>query len=246
MLLDDCLPEFDVRTSYAVRIAASPERVYASLRTADFDHWGLTRALSALRALPSFPMAPRETWRRFREGLLRQRFTLKDMLVGGFTLLEERPGEELVLGTVGRFWRSRGELLAVRDSVPRTCVSFRCVLKTCARRARPFHRETMLICFVFFSVVFLRGGTSRHPRQGGALLGASISYPFTAFPTGEAGCILGQNREERMDFPGWIEPDSVNNATAVIAVAAQSHQPLPDKEDTLWHRRQMHSPKKTN
>ena len=112
MLLDDCLPEFDVRTSYAVRIAASPERVYASLRTADFDHWGLTRALYALRALPSFPMAPRETWRRFREGLLRQRFTLKDMLVGGFTLLEERPGEELVLGTVGRFWRSRGELCA--------------------------------------------------------------------------------------------------------------------------------------
>jgi hypothetical protein len=112
MLLDDCLPEFDVRTSYAVRIAASPERVYASLRTADFDHWGLTRALYALRALPSFPMAPRKTWRRFREEILRQRFTLKDMLVGGFTLLEERPGEELVLGTVGRFWRSRGELCA--------------------------------------------------------------------------------------------------------------------------------------
>src|SRR5207302_10186827 len=28
----------------------------------------------------------------------------------GFSLLEERPGEELVLGTVGRFWRARGEL----------------------------------------------------------------------------------------------------------------------------------------
>ncbi|OLC35432.1 MAG: hypothetical protein AUH81_10350 [Candidatus Rokubacteria bacterium 13_1_40CM_4_69_5] len=67
MLLDDCLPEFDVRASYATRIAAPPERVYASLRTADFDHWGLMRALSALRALPAFPAAPRETWRRFRE-----------------------------------------------------------------------------------------------------------------------------------------------------------------------------------
>jgi hypothetical protein len=40
MLLDDYLPEFDVRTSYATRIAASPARVYASLRTANFDHWG--------------------------------------------------------------------------------------------------------------------------------------------------------------------------------------------------------------
>lgn len=39
-------------------------------------------------------------------------FTLNDMLVDGFILLEERPGEELVLGTVGRFWRTRGELCA--------------------------------------------------------------------------------------------------------------------------------------
>ena len=34
------------------------------------------------------------------------------MLSEGFTLLEERPGEELLLGTVGRFWLSRGELCA--------------------------------------------------------------------------------------------------------------------------------------
>ena len=32
------------------------------------------------------------------------------MLSEGFTLLEERPGEQLLLGTVGRFWRARGEL----------------------------------------------------------------------------------------------------------------------------------------
>jgi len=40
MLLDDYLPELDVRTSHATRIAASPARVYASLWTASFDHWG--------------------------------------------------------------------------------------------------------------------------------------------------------------------------------------------------------------
>jgi hypothetical protein len=34
------------------------------------------------------------------------------MLSEGFTLLEERTGEEFVLGTVGRFWRARGELCA--------------------------------------------------------------------------------------------------------------------------------------
>ena len=112
MLLDDYLPEFDVRTSYATRIAASPPRVYASLWTANFDQWGVTRALYAVRTLPSFPARPRETWRRFCDELFRQRFTLDGMLSEGFTLLEERPGEELVLGTVGRFWRASGELCA--------------------------------------------------------------------------------------------------------------------------------------
>jgi len=76
MLLDDYLPEFDVRTSYATRIAASPARVYARLWTANFDHWGVTRALYAVRTLPSFPARPRETWRRFRDELFRKRFTL--------------------------------------------------------------------------------------------------------------------------------------------------------------------------
>jgi hypothetical protein len=113
MLLDDYLPEFDVRTSYATLIAASPARVYASLWTANFDHWGVTRSLYAVRTLPSFPVRPRETWRRFRDELFRQPFTLEGMLSEGFSLLEERPGEELVLGTVGRFWRARGELCAV-------------------------------------------------------------------------------------------------------------------------------------
>jgi hypothetical protein len=57
MLLDDFMPECDVRTSHATRIDAPPERVYACLRTADLDHWGLTRALYALRALAMFAAA---------------------------------------------------------------------------------------------------------------------------------------------------------------------------------------------
>jgi hypothetical protein len=110
MLLDEFLPEFDVRTRHTSRVAASPGRVYASLRTANFDHWGLTRVLYALRTLPSFPVSPRETWRRFRQALGRKHSNIDDMLAGGFTLLGERPDEELVLGTAGRFWRIRGEL----------------------------------------------------------------------------------------------------------------------------------------
>src|SRR3989441_13026353 len=109
MLLDDCLPEFDVRASYATRIAAPPERVYASLRTADFDHWGLMRALSALRALPAFPAAPRETWRRFREELWRQGFTLDNVLAGGFPPPGGRARGGIVPGAGGRFLGRRRE-----------------------------------------------------------------------------------------------------------------------------------------
>ena len=58
-------------------------------------------------------MRPRETWRRFRDELFQRHFALEGMLSEGFALLEERPGKELVLGTVGRFWQARGELCAV-------------------------------------------------------------------------------------------------------------------------------------
>src|SRR5262249_1584830 len=112
MLVDDFLPEFDVRTHHAIRVAAPPDRVYACLWETDFDHWGLTRALYALRTLPAFVSAPGETRRRFLNEVQQQHFTLPDLLAGGFALLDEQPGSELVLGTVGRFWRARGELQA--------------------------------------------------------------------------------------------------------------------------------------
>lgn len=113
MLLDELLPEFDVRASYGTRIAASPERVYASVRTANFDHWGLMRALFALRGMPGLLLAPRVTWSRIRARDGRRPVRLVDVLGHGFALLGERPGEEIVLGTVGRFWLARGEIRPV-------------------------------------------------------------------------------------------------------------------------------------
>src|SRR4030088_1359318 len=85
MLLDDYLPEFDVRTSYATRIVVPPARVHASLWTPNLANWGVTRALYAVRTLPSFPARPRETWRLFHDELFRKRFTLDAMLSEGFS-----------------------------------------------------------------------------------------------------------------------------------------------------------------
>jgi hypothetical protein len=109
MLLDDYLPTFDVRASYTTCIAASPGQVYGCLRTAAFDHVEATHLLFALRALPSLPAAPRETWRRVRAELEPRRVILDDLLARGFSLLDERPDAELLLGTVAIFWRAREE-----------------------------------------------------------------------------------------------------------------------------------------
>ena len=60
-------------------------------------------ALLALRALPA-----RLTGRR-RDRLDDDRPLLAQMLGGGFILLGEVSGEELVIGIAGRFWRLRGD-----------------------------------------------------------------------------------------------------------------------------------------
>jgi len=112
MLLDDFMPEFDVRTNHAIRVAASPEHVYACVWRTNFDHWGITRALYALRTIPTFVSSPLETRRRFLKEVRRQHFTLEDLLDNGFGLLDEQSGSELVLGTVGRFWGARSQLCA--------------------------------------------------------------------------------------------------------------------------------------
>jgi len=113
MLVDDLLPSFDFRMHHEIRIAASRERVFNCLRTANFDVWGFSRLLYAMRTLPALPTSPQETWHRFALTLRRPHFTLNDLLATGFTLLGSRTYEELVIGTVGRFWRARGELRAV-------------------------------------------------------------------------------------------------------------------------------------
>jgi hypothetical protein len=107
LLLDEFLPQYDVRVSYHTRVTASPFRVYASLYTASLDHWGVMRTLLLLRRLPDLLSHP-GSWRKLRLPHSRK-IRLGDFIHHGFVLLGERAGEELVLGTVGRFWSLRAE-----------------------------------------------------------------------------------------------------------------------------------------
>jgi hypothetical protein len=110
-LADDLLPVFDVSDELAVVVEADADATWRALTSADLIEVGRRRplvgVLGALRVLPeivahllhgeTLPAAP-------------ERLTLRDTTKlptngGGWMLLGERPGEELALGLVGKFWR---------------------------------------------------------------------------------------------------------------------------------------------
>jgi hypothetical protein len=94
--IDVLLPHYDFRASYQIPINASRSRVYECLLHTDVsEHW-LTRFLMTLRTRKRMP---------------RQRVPadLRQRLQGtGFVILDELPGDELVIGVAGRFWRPDG------------------------------------------------------------------------------------------------------------------------------------------
>ncbi|GIV98423.1 MAG: hypothetical protein KatS3mg057_3080 [Herpetosiphonaceae bacterium] len=106
MLLDHILPSYDVRERHELRIGAPASHVYAMIRVADLSDSWITRGLFWLRGLPALLKNRRQP---HRPGL-----TLDDFLAGGFIQLAEQPGEELVLGLVGRFWTASGSIKRLR------------------------------------------------------------------------------------------------------------------------------------
>ena len=113
MLLDRWLPEFDVSRRHAISIAAPAARIYAEVLRYDFARSLVTGVLMTLRgygfrrrrAAAGGPASFRDRLTRF-----------------GFTLLEEKPGEELVFGLVGKFWKPDGGL---RPTSPEEFAAFR-------------------------------------------------------------------------------------------------------------------------
>jgi hypothetical protein len=101
-LLDEVLPEVDYRSRHDRHVHASPEDVARAVEqyVVGRDSSHLVRLLFRLRGL------------RIRSG------SVRDVLHrSGFTVLAERPGEEIVFGTTGRFWtlRERANMEAPLD-----------------------------------------------------------------------------------------------------------------------------------
>jgi hypothetical protein len=111
MLVDECLPVYDVSDSVATVVQADLATTWDALMEVDLIEVGrrrpLVAVLGALRALPDIVShvlhgePPVKTPRQ-----LRLRDTTQIPLgEGGWVLLGERRQEEIALGLVGKFWR---------------------------------------------------------------------------------------------------------------------------------------------
>jgi hypothetical protein len=99
-LLDSFLPASHYRNTQSTRAGAPPWAVFAAVRSVTpAEVHGLKPFAMAFRA-PSFRLTPTD------EALLR-RPMIDAMLGQNFVLLGERPGEEIVVGAIGRFWAER-------------------------------------------------------------------------------------------------------------------------------------------
>ncbi len=99
MLIDKFLPAWDVQAVHSILVRGTPDEVYDALRSLNPSSSPLARSLVFLRSLPARP-------RRAKEDP--SSTALDRFLKNGFILPDEKPGEELVLGIVGKFWTISG------------------------------------------------------------------------------------------------------------------------------------------
>jgi hypothetical protein len=90
--LDAFLPAYDFSTRHAVAVAVDPVRADRALREVTFKEVPLVRALLLARGL----------------GLRRAEDTVIGAMVPRASVLEDVPGEGVVLALSGQFWRLRG------------------------------------------------------------------------------------------------------------------------------------------
>ena len=102
--VDRHLEVYDVRSAHATEVNAPVAVTYQALQDMDLAKSIPVMALFALRGLPHLLTGKARPSRSF---------TLQTFLEAGFTILEDRPPKEMVMGAVGRFWRPTSGLVEV-------------------------------------------------------------------------------------------------------------------------------------
>ena len=111
MLIDDFLPEYDVSDAVATVVHADVGATWDALMRVDLMEVGRQRpAVALLGGLRMLPDVVSHVLHGERLPKTPTRMRLRDttsvpMGEGGWVLLGERPGEEIALGLVGKFWR---------------------------------------------------------------------------------------------------------------------------------------------
>ena len=102
--IDRYLDEYDMRSFHAVDVGAPPDVTYRAARAVDVGRSLPVATLVAIRAIPHFLTGKARPTRSL---------TLDTFLAAGFSIFEERPSEEIVMGVVGKFWRPDSGLIRV-------------------------------------------------------------------------------------------------------------------------------------
>jgi len=99
MLIEQLMPVYDVIERHRTRVAAPPARAWQAILQVDLRRSAVIRALLAAR------------------GLGRREATIAGFEQLGFARLAESPGQELVLGLIGKPWTPRPTVLRDADFV---------------------------------------------------------------------------------------------------------------------------------
>ncbi len=94
--IDHYLEAYDLRTSHSIEVAAAASQTYTACQELDLSRSVPVIALIALRGLPHFLTGKARPSRSL---------TLETFLRAGFTIFEEHPPRQFVMGTIGKFWR---------------------------------------------------------------------------------------------------------------------------------------------
>jgi hypothetical protein len=97
VLLDELIPDYDVHNVHSLWVPAAPAAAYEAVKTVSARE---VRLFGPLMLVRSFG--------RLSRVLDVEAPLLEEMEKVGFMALGERPGEEVVLGAVGRFWSPLG------------------------------------------------------------------------------------------------------------------------------------------
>jgi hypothetical protein len=102
--IDRHMPRYDVRSAHAIEVSAAPGVTYRATRALDMGRSLPVTALFAIRTLPHLLTGKARPSRSI---------TLETLFEAGFTILEEDPPREIVMGAVGKFWRPDSGLVRV-------------------------------------------------------------------------------------------------------------------------------------